>query len=226
MVVFHIHSPGLYLCFLLAASIDEHQPDLLTVDWPVPADMKDELRALAATHRVQPLAVYKDEQYIQPEAVNAALKYALVEVHFTLKHFCICKREAKPLDSFTGEVQQIVILKSGEARSSGMYKRKNLLDGPFRPKPFAPVMAPSASRLTDGATATTTSGPIPYVQPATAVLPAPADTILAAAKSFVAVPVPSEPGMESGNDHPTDASGAGKPPKKPTGTGKQKAKAV
>ena len=96
------------------------------------------------THSALPLAVYKDDQYVQPAAVNATLKYALVEVHFTLKHFCIRKRDAKPLDSFTGLIQQIVVLKAGEARAAANYKWKILLDGPFRPKPFqAPlVMAP------------------------------------------------------------------------------------
>jgi len=112
--------------------------DSLTANWPVPDDMKKELHVLVGTHRMRPLAVYKDDQYVHPTALNAALKYALVEVHFTLKHFCIRKKDAKPLDSFTGHIEQVIILKSGEARLTGGYKRKNLLEGPVRPKPFKP----------------------------------------------------------------------------------------
>ena len=122
-----------------ATAHDDGLLDDLTANWPVPDDMSEDLHAFMATHHVKPLAVYNEDKYVEPLAVNASLKYALVEVHFTLKHFCIRKRDAKPLDSFTGHIEQVIILKPGEARTSRPYKRKNMLDRPFRPKAFLPA---------------------------------------------------------------------------------------
>jgi hypothetical protein len=99
--------------------------------------MADDLHTLMGTHEVQPLPVYKDNSYIEPSAVNNALKGALVEVHFCIQHYRIKNKDAdKMSDSFSGQVQQIIILKDGIPKSDNVYKRKNLLDGPFRPKPF------------------------------------------------------------------------------------------
>jgi hypothetical protein len=39
-------------------------------------------------------------------------------------------------DSFTEQVQRIIILKDGIPKADNIYKRKNLLDGPFWPKLF------------------------------------------------------------------------------------------
>jgi hypothetical protein len=92
---------------------------------------------LMLTHKAQPLPVYKNDTYIEPPAVNAALKGALVEVHFSIQHYCIINQDAdKTSDSFSGQVQQIIILEDGTPKSDNAYKWKNLLDGPFRPKPF------------------------------------------------------------------------------------------
>lgn len=131
-----------------AATDDASQVDSLTANWPVPDDMKGELHALMGTHIALPLAIYKDDEYVQPTFANSVLKYALVEVHFSLKNFCIRKRDAKPFDSFTGHIEQIIVLTPGEARSTGHYKRKNILDGPYRPKPFVSVNLPKTLRPT------------------------------------------------------------------------------
>lgn len=93
------------------------------------------------THCVQPLPVYKATNYIEPLAVNAALNSSLVEVHFTLRHYHIWRKEtqrepAAAIDSFTGTIQQVIILKSGTPRTAAGYKRKNITEGPFRPKTF------------------------------------------------------------------------------------------
>jgi hypothetical protein len=98
--------------------------------------MKVDLSQLMSTHATQPLPVFKDNEYVQPPAVNSALKDSLVEVHFSVKHYRIRKRDSKPMDLFTRLVEQIIILKPGKLRLPSTYKRKNLLEGPYQPKPF------------------------------------------------------------------------------------------
>ena len=63
--------------------------------------------------------------------MNNTLKSSLVEVHFNIRHHKIGDH-----DSFTGVPVQVIVLKSPTVPSSSPYKRKNLRDGPIRPKPF------------------------------------------------------------------------------------------
>jgi hypothetical protein len=110
--------------------------------------MKDELEALVPTHAAQPLPVYKDDMYVPPTEVNRVLHNALVKIHFTLKHYCIRQKgeKGKIIDSFSGLIEQIVVLKAGKARNASNYKRKNILEGPYRPKLFLdPTSLSSAS---------------------------------------------------------------------------------
>src|SRR5882757_4782444 len=115
--------------------------DCITANWPVPTDLADEMSALIPTHAVQPLRVYKDDEYVQPNDVNNLLKGALVEIHFSLKHYRIFRKAEglKAFDSFSATIEQIVVLKAGENRGTSFYKCKNMLDGPYRPKPFYTV---------------------------------------------------------------------------------------
>lgn len=130
--------------FLLVAETedDDEKPtlDTLTMNWPVPEEMKSDLHKLMSTHCAQPLPVYKDDKYVKPDAVNDAIRGALVEVHFTIRHYRIWKKATNNepptcTDSFTGNIQQVIILSSAIPRPSTAYKRKNLADGPFCPKP-------------------------------------------------------------------------------------------
>jgi hypothetical protein len=128
-----------YTKLLFIASTDEHpEIDCLAADWPVPTELADEMSALITTHEVQPLRVYKDDEYIQPNDVNNLLKGALIEIHFSLKHYCIFRKTEglKVFDSFSATIEQIVVLKAGENCGTSFYKRKNMLDGPYHPKPF------------------------------------------------------------------------------------------
>ena len=133
--------------------------DETTANWPVTEDMREDLNQLMATHAAQPLPVFKDDLYVRPAAVNSTLKDSLVEVHFAIKHYRIQKRDSKPIDSFTGLVEQVIILKSGEPRAQNSYKRKNLLDGPYRPKPFKDLK----SSLTSVALHTPARVPVPVL---------------------------------------------------------------
>jgi len=110
--------------------------------------MKDELEALMPTPAAQPLPVYKDDVYVLPTEVDRVLRNALVEIHFMLKHYRIRQKgeKGKTIDSFSGLIEQIVVLKAGEAHNASNYKRKNILEGPYRPKPFLdPTSLSSAS---------------------------------------------------------------------------------
>ena len=91
------------------------------------------------THMALPLPMYSKKSYVEPSTVNVSIRNALVEVHFTLKHYHIQRKDSsKPLDSFNGRIEQVVILKTGPPPVVWGYKRKNLLDGPYRPKAFVP----------------------------------------------------------------------------------------
>jgi hypothetical protein len=126
-----------WLTYITEDTEKETAVDDVTLHWPVPAEMKGELHDLMTTHVVQPLPVYKGDKYVEPLAVNTVLKDALVEVHFKMRHYRIFRKESnKNTDSFTGLIEQIVILKAGVPRASSGYKRKNLVEGPYRPKPF------------------------------------------------------------------------------------------
>ena len=92
--------------------------------------MLDDLRALMGSHEVQPIPVYKDDEYVQPTTINGTLKDLLVEIHFAAKHFHIHRCDSKPFDSFTSILKQVIILNAGQHCSQDRYKRKNLLDGP------------------------------------------------------------------------------------------------
>jgi hypothetical protein len=136
--------------------------DDITANWPVPDDMTKHYRNIMATHMAQPLPVYKDGAYVQPLHVNAALKNALVEVHFSLHHYRIKDKTADRLvDSFNGIVQQIIILKEGVPKPINPYKRKNLLDGPYRPRPFESLPVQTASPPTSVKKPTTPMTPVP-----------------------------------------------------------------
>jgi hypothetical protein len=65
-----------------------------------------------------------------PENVPTALEYTLVEVHFLLHHYCIDGQEEQ-FDSFSGTIEQVIVLKQENAPPRKAYKRKNILDGPY-----------------------------------------------------------------------------------------------
>ena len=102
-----------------------------TSDWPVAEEHRQLLDAIKSSYDVNPLPVYKSNTFVEPNAVNSALKNALVEVHFNIRHYCI-----GDFDSFTAVPLQLIILKDGGQSSSSPYKQKNIREGPMRPKPF------------------------------------------------------------------------------------------
>ncbi|KAF8256856.1 hypothetical protein EI94DRAFT_169247 [Lactarius quietus] len=102
-----------------------------TEHWPVPPRLREELNKIKFEYRAVPLAVYVNDTFIEPANVNNAIKGALVELHFELHHFAIRK---KAQDSFNATIEQIIVLRPGEACPVTAYKRKNPRDGPIRVK--------------------------------------------------------------------------------------------
>lgn len=138
-----------------ASNDEKPELDALMANWPVPSDMTDNLHNLMYTHCAQPLPVYKNNEYVVPVNDNAALCDALVEVHFKIQHYHISRKQtdsqsANNLDSFNGHVKQIIVLKSAIPHPKSAYKRKNITEGPFRPKPFLTLVPMTASSAGEG----------------------------------------------------------------------------
>ena len=107
----------------LAAVLDEE-----TERWPVPPPLRGELDRIKFEYRAVPLPVYVNDKFVEPVNVNSAIKGALVELHFELHHFPIRKVAQ---DSFNATIEQIIVLRPGEARPMTAYKRKNPRVGPI-----------------------------------------------------------------------------------------------
>ncbi|KAF7972408.1 hypothetical protein HWV62_18066 [Athelia sp. TMB] len=107
---------------------------------------------LMRNYAVTPLRVFKSGVYVKPDAVQALLQNALVEVHYTLKHFAFKNLTSSAYDTFTATLQQVIWLKAGTRRQldGGYNKRRNPSDGPTQAplinKAFKSVAGSSASK--------------------------------------------------------------------------------
>ena len=119
-----------------------------TENWPVPPRLREELNKIKFEYYAVPLSVYADDNFVEPALVNNAIRGALVELHFELHHFAI-RRAAQ--DSFNASIEQILILRPGEARPITVYKRKNPRDGPIIVKP---TVFPAPKPLGEGSATT------------------------------------------------------------------------
>ena len=113
--------------FLIHPSI----ADEITCNWPVTdSTFIDALHAVWTTHNILPLPVYDEQwQYVEPVHVSSVLKGSLVKLHFRLKHYFI-KRETGNYDTFTGTIEQIIVLKRGSPEVKSPY-RKDIHKGLF-----------------------------------------------------------------------------------------------
>lgn len=123
-----------------------------------------------AEYEAKPLPVYKNNKYVHPPNVVEALQNATVEVHFELKHYAI-QNDNETFDSFTADIQQIIVMKDGiDTGSSSPYKRKSLIDGPYRPKGFntastSPPSSPTPASKTNKTHTNTTSSATDAITP-------------------------------------------------------------
>lgn len=102
--------------------------DLLTDLWPVQSDYQSCLDDIKLTHCTVPLRIYVDGKAIGIHDAVEILRGAVVELQFELQHFPIVQ---KNLHSFNASIQQIQVLRPGEARPPTAFKRKNLSEGPI-----------------------------------------------------------------------------------------------
>lgn len=100
--------------------------------WPVPPHLADELDRIKYNFTVNPLPVYKDDEFISPSDVETCLDGALVEVTFNLEHYAIFKHNEIPHDTFDADVLQINILKDADKTPLSAFKLHNVHDGPIR----------------------------------------------------------------------------------------------
>ena len=120
-------------CFTEEGEVDGTMViDEETARWPVPPQLRDELNKIKFEYRAVPLPIYVNGRFVEPADVNNTIKGALVELHFELHHFAIRKVMQ---DSFNATIEQIIVLRPGEACPMTVYKRKNPRDGPIRVKP-------------------------------------------------------------------------------------------
>jgi hypothetical protein len=113
------------------AAISEAVMDEETRAWPVPPYCQDKFNEIKCSHCVQPLLVYYEEKFVKPDQMSNILVGSLAEIHFTIKHYTISKASMAAFDSFTGNVEEIRVLKVAAPRGN---KCKNPCDGPVRTK--------------------------------------------------------------------------------------------
>jgi hypothetical protein len=113
------------------AAISEAVMDEETRAWPVPLYCQDEFNEIKCSHRVQPLLVYHEEKFVEPDQTSNILAGSLAEIHFTIKNYTISKASTSAFDSFAGNVEEIHVLKVAAPKGN---KRKNPRDGPVRTK--------------------------------------------------------------------------------------------
>ncbi|KAK6988119.1 hypothetical protein R3P38DRAFT_3229684 [Favolaschia claudopus] len=93
------------------------------------------LAAIAGTHDVCLLPLYDIDETLVPEAlIEKKLRGALVEVTYKLMHYTI-NTDGEITESFSAEIQQIIIKAYGKTQPSGPFRRA------ARPLVFKPISA-------------------------------------------------------------------------------------
>ena len=106
---------------ILTFSIDE----IYLSQWPAPPEYHDTLASLEDTHTIVPLMAYnKKETQILPEELSFILKGVLIELTFTLHHYCI-KNTMQDYDTYTGTIEQIIILDCAPPKKISPYHNGN-----------------------------------------------------------------------------------------------------
>jgi len=59
------------------------------------------------------LRIHMDNRFIEPNDVNGTLANVLVKIHFTIKYYNIQREGEKPFDSFTADIEQLIVLERG-----------------------------------------------------------------------------------------------------------------
>ncbi|KAJ7047229.1 hypothetical protein C8F04DRAFT_1248251 [Mycena alexandri] len=131
--------------------------------WPVPSECRDELEKISNSHVLRPFLVFDiDQSPIAPNDIASKLKGALVECSFSLVHHAFPDN-----DSFSGIIQQVVILRAPQIKPPSPYKATK----PYRPVSLTPKeVHAEEQRAVKAFTLPISAGP--------SNLPAPANTLL------------------------------------------------
>lgn len=101
----------------------------MTRDWPTSnPDTKEALAKLVATHCVNPLPAYDQNAIlIEPYLYTRRLDGATVIIRFNLSHHLICKKGERPIDTFSGRVVQIRVVRPPPTALPATPRKKKLL---------------------------------------------------------------------------------------------------
>ncbi|KAJ7101431.1 hypothetical protein B0H15DRAFT_796230 [Mycena belliarum] len=79
--------------------------------WYVPDEMKDTLEGVTKDYHIRPIRVYdSNDMLIDPNTLDRRLLGAVVECAFSFKHWTLKDQKGDPFDTFTGHIEQVVIL--------------------------------------------------------------------------------------------------------------------
>ena len=107
---------------------------------------------------MQPLHLFENNAFVEPQHANRILANGLVEIHFSLRHYRIQRKDQKAFDSFTADIEQIIVLKSGTPKSRSAYKRRNPRTGPVHVKRSKLSMNPDSTLMDVGLRTSMTLG--------------------------------------------------------------------
>ncbi|KAJ7045299.1 hypothetical protein C8F04DRAFT_1174261 [Mycena alexandri] len=99
--------------------------------WPVPTECREALEKIVDTHVIREFLVFDvDGSRVAPFDIKSKLQGALVECSFTLGHHAFPDN-----DSFSGIIQQVLILRAAQVKPASPYKSATK---PYRPTALTP----------------------------------------------------------------------------------------
>ncbi|KAF8531831.1 hypothetical protein JB92DRAFT_3104493 [Gautieria morchelliformis] len=95
--------------------------DMITKNYPVPSEYKEQFNAIAPSYSVNELPVYYENKFVAPHSTTKELENAVVELHVAITHNYM-RRESEKFDSFNANIREIFILVPGSPKSLSPYK--------------------------------------------------------------------------------------------------------
>ncbi|KAF8880987.1 hypothetical protein BD779DRAFT_1473619 [Infundibulicybe gibba] len=126
------------------------------LNFPGTVKFREEIRSFTDTHEVSPVIVWENDTTEIDDELQVAQKVegALVEAYFRVRHMLFDKKGQPPYNTFTGILEQLVILKPREAPNPSPSFRGVKRTSPYRPKPMVVKEGPNQSIAGDGKEAT------------------------------------------------------------------------
>ncbi|KAJ6610122.1 hypothetical protein B0H10DRAFT_1954153 [Mycena sp. CBHHK59/15] len=101
--------------------------------WPVPLECRELMESIYKSHSIREFVVFDtDNTRVDPINIPSKLKGALVECSFKLVHYSFGND-----DSFSGIIQQVVILRPPPLKPPSPYKKSSTK--PYRPPAMSPA---------------------------------------------------------------------------------------